>query len=113
MKVSIGDGAVDVFVVGLDTLALLHRCCPVKFPGGEGHPIPPHPRTAKDVSGILEGSAAMTVRALKPLCLTLAHTTLMLENSSRMRTRLSTTETPRLLVRLKQFVFHLTIRASF
>jgi hypothetical protein len=94
---------VDVLVLGLDTLALLHRCCPVKCPGGEGHPIPPHPRTAKDASGILEGSAAMTGRALKPLYLTLvyAQTALMLENSSRMRTRLSTKETPRLLVWLK------------
>jgi hypothetical protein len=83
MKVSIGDGAVDVLVVGLDTLALLYRCCPVKCPGGESHPIPAHPRTAKDVSGILDGSAAMSVRALKPLYLTLvyAHTALMQKKS--------------------------------
>jgi hypothetical protein len=73
MKVSIGDGAVDVLVLGLDTLALLHRCCPVQCPGGEAHQIPAHPRTAKDMSGILDGSAAMSVRALKPLYLTLVY----------------------------------------
>jgi hypothetical protein len=81
-KVSIGDEAVDVLVLGLDTLALLHRCCLVKCPAGEAHPIPAHQRTARDVSGILDG-AAMSVRALKPLYLTLvyAHTALMLKKS--------------------------------